>query len=340
MPTTLHTPEACKYATGSAGLPELCALPSPALKPSKPPTTATVPATTLTTGYEAVIDFKASGARSALVGLPQSGARYVECIWPIDGGEEIELELRVASAVLSELPIEGLKLECCVAADTTKLLQSVALSNTLQHLCVIECLAQVEECFCALAYSRLRSLVWCAPVTDVAVYELVRGSGSQLEALELSSYGETALSDDAVLAIASCCPRLTQLALSSAAAGCSTAPPVEDDAHTPQAVLGLTDEAIALLAGLRAGVPGCPLLRTLDLGGALPTSLPQTGDALPHFTDASVGLMIEGALPALAQLGLPARCPSLTASALRNLRAARPILLVLEAPVDPEGASD
>lgn len=152
--------------------------------------------------------------------------------------------------------------------------------------------------------SSLRFLDWHTFATDVAVWELVQGgrggsSISWLESLRLRTYQETSLSDDALLAIAASCPRLTILDTFEQADG------------------GASDVGIRALAGLLDGVAGCPLLRHLDLGSC----------RNPLITDQTLSTLRSGALPNLQFLGLEG-CSSLSTAALRELVAHRPELIV------------
>lgn len=201
----------------------------------------------------------------------------------------------------------------CVRTDLTGALVRVAsASRCLRHLCVTECLVDVEEVFAALrSCASLRGLAWHGYASDVAVWELLNG-GSGLETLSLSPYQESSLSDDAVLAIASYAPQLLHLDLFGAC---------ED---RQDGGCGFGDDAIRLLSGEVAGVAGCLKLAQLDIG----RHAPRPARGASRLTDASLSLLGGGALPCLTQLGLRGHAEgrNLTAGALHALRTRRPRL--------------
>ena len=356
------TPELSKYEHNHAGPPDsLPNLPSPALKPSQKP----LPEIPPISPFAHRVDLVATSAYTELSSLQLEGARNVELVWPVNTPEDGATTVEMAATALRPLSLESLKLECCVHSSVSVLLESVAISRTLTHLSVVECLVEsVEEAMRTLgACESLRSLTWCGFTTDVAIYELVAG-GSALEALELSSYDDADLTDDAVLAIASFCPCLTRLVLAIGSdAGVdgldgesmsglvvdgqkSADTDTDADMMLPRALSGLTDEMFYLLAGQRAGVPGCPRLVSLDLGSSLPSSSATAAAEQPGVTDASVRLLSEGGLPALTELGLGA-CVAVSAAAIATLAAARPsvhvatppTLLPLREPLDDHPAA-
>ena len=174
----------------------------------------------------------------------------------------------VLAALKQAPPIESLHLECVVTADLTSLIVEAAAMPTLKQLSVCECSMDAEECMSALRSApALRELAWRAYATDEAVFELVR-NGSALTTLRLSPYQESALTSEAVLAIASFCPELCCLDLAGASAASS-------------AGASIGDEAVRLLSGAVEGVSGCATLAQLNLGGA-------------RLTDASLQLLAEG----------------------------------------------
>jgi len=340
-PLTFSTPEVKKYLS-EPDVSSLSALPSPALTSHQKELPPLRPLDSLAPSYRqlAFTEEGAEATRAELLMMPCSGgpgARHVELLWSL-GDRDATDDIVAATTALARLPLEGLKLESCVNADVMPLVQVMPSLRTLTHISVVECNVSAEDAFVALRRcTRLRSLTWIGHATDVAVYELVRGGNSTLEALEISTYGDgDGLTDDAVLAIAAHCSALTRLSLSSdngveddeEAMAEEPGAAIDEDLALPRAPSALTDEAVALLGGLRPGVSGCLRLASFDLGGSLASSTAAApGGEMPAVTDASVAMLVRGVLPALTELGLSG-CASLTRAALLELATARPALVV------------
>lgn len=232
-----------------------------------------------------------------------------------------------AVGALASLPLVSVLLECCVNIDLTAAILAFAQCPTLRRLSFLECLADSEECMAALARCHsLRHLQWCAHATDVAVWELLaqRGGRCLLEELSLSAYGETELTDDAVLTIADCCPELVSLSLAD--------------------IAGVSDQATLALAGRIDGVEGCPKLKWLDLGYSAdrrkgngksvdPTCSPPCGNRA--ISDASLSVLAEGALPALEILDVRG-CLQLSYGTLVSVVQSRPRLCVVRSNEKPQ----
>jgi len=241
-------------------------------------------------------DVTTTGILALTASTGNRALRQLELWWDLAAPCEVD-----AGSIgrLASLGLETIHFECCVHADLTAAVIAFARCETLRDLAVVECDADAEECMAALAEcANLRRLEWRCHATDVAVWELVQG-GSSLEHLSVSAYEETGLTHDACLAVASCCPNLRSLSLAG--------------------VVGLGDQSTLAIAGKLDGVAGCPKLRRLELG---------CEEVLSAVTDASIGTLADGALPALEALNV-CGCPLISADALASLARRRPKLTVL-----------
>lgn len=235
-----------------------------------------------------------------------SSVRHLDLNWATaEEGTTLSVTVE-AIAALAGCPLESLQLDCCISIDLTDAIVAIAeRTRTLHHLAVYECCIDADVVMAALGRcSTLRSIDWHTYATDVSVWELVQGGVggtgvSWLEVLRLATFQETSLTDDALVAIAASCPRLVTLDASELA------------------ISGISDDGILALAGKIEGLPGCPLLKHLDVGSSVNMDI----------TDRTLTALCDGALPALEFLGL-AGCGSVTRRALRALAARRPSIVV------------
>lgn len=203
--------------------PSACWLPAAAIAPKKSsplrsrettPAVAKSDGQILAVGPEVQwlrIELGGAVTNDGILGLAASSyVRHLELVW---GGESCAVDVETIAS-LASCALESLHLECFVDGDLTgAVIEISSRTSTLRRLDVHECNLDPEEVMAALAECpTLRELHWHAFATDVAVWELVSG-GSKLELLSLSAHGDTAVSDDALLAVGSYCPALRRLCL-------------------------------------------------------------------------------------------------------------------------------